>query len=107
MNNQEQKERRKYQRYLLREDILINGIVRAYSQNIGEGGMFLCTLYPFEKDSVIDVSISPKFTVKAIVRNYQPGIGMSIEFIDTDNDQKIMIKKFIEERLEASKKSNL
>jgi hypothetical protein len=103
MDNREQREQRQYERYLLREDILINGMTQAYSQNICEDGMFLCTLSPFEKGSVIKITVPSKFTVKAKVSNYQPGIGMGIEFIDLNHDQKIMISKLIEDiKLTAS-----
>jgi hypothetical protein len=73
---------------------------------MGQGGMFLCTFHPFEKDEVINVSIPSRLTVKAAVRNYQPGIGMSIEFVELDSDQRVMIRKFIEERSETLKKSS-
>ena len=97
MDNQEQKEQRKYARYPVREDILIDDITKAYSQNICEDGMFLCTLHPLEKGSIINVTIPSKFTVKAEVINNQPGIGTGIEFIDLNYDQKIKIKQLIED----------
>lgn len=97
MDKKEQKEQRRYERYLLREDILIDGRMQAYSQNICEEGMFLSTLNPREKGSVIQVTIPSKLTVKAEVRNSQPGIGMGIEFVDLDYDQKRMIQRLIEE----------
>ncbi len=108
MDNQEQRERRKYERYPLREDILIDGTTQAYSQNICEDGMFLCTLHPIERGSVINITVPSKFTVKARVSYYQPGIGMGVEFIDLNHDQRIMIKQLIEDiKLEVSKNSKL
>jgi hypothetical protein len=97
MDNEEKEERRKYQRYPLKEEILIDGIAKAYSLNICEAGMFLCTLHPLEKGSVINITIASKFTVKAEVKNHQMGLGMGVEFIDLNHDQKIMIKKLIED----------
>jgi len=108
MDNQEKKERRKCKRYPLKEEILIDGIAKAYSLNICEAGMFLCTLQPLEKGSVINITIASNFTVKAEVNNYQMGIGMGVEFIDLNHDQKIMIKKLIEDiKLKAAKNSKL
>ena len=107
MYDPEQKERRKYNRFPFREDILINNIMQAYSQNISQDGMFLCTANPPEKGSVITVTIPLKLTVKAVVRNYQPGIGMGIKFIELTDDQKIMIKQLIEEIRPASEKTHL
>jgi hypothetical protein len=108
MDNEEKIERRKYQRYPLKEEILIDGVAKAYSLNICEAGMFLCTPQLLEKGSVINITIASKFTVKGKVNNYQMGIGMGVEFIDLNHDQKIMIKKLIEEiELKTSKYSKL
>jgi hypothetical protein len=104
MDNKEQKERRQYERYPLKEDILIDGKIQAYSQNICEEGMFLSTLNPREKGTVIHVTIPSKLVAKAEVSSSQPGIGMGIECIDLDYDQKRMIQRLIEEiRLEADR----
>lgn len=97
MDNQEREERRKCKRYPFKEDIVIDGIAKAYSINICEAGMFVCTLHPLEKGSIINITIGSTFTVKAEVNNYQPGIGMGIEFIDLNHNQKIMIRKLIED----------
>jgi hypothetical protein len=106
MDNQGQEERRQYERYLFREDILIDGTKQAYSQNICEGGMFISILHPYAKGSVIHVTISPDLTVKAVVRNSQAGIGMGIEFIDLNYDQQKEIQQLIENiKLNDSKNS--
>ena len=105
MGDQEQKERRKYKRFPFREDILIDNVMQAYSQNISQDGMFLCAANPPEKDSIITVTIPLKLTVKAVVRNYQPGIGTGIKFIDMTDDQKILIKQLIEEIKPESEKT--
>jgi len=97
MDNQEQKERRQYERYPFREDILIDGTKQAYSQNISEDGMFFNTLHPLKRGSVIHVTIPSNLTVKAEVNNSQPGIGIGIEFIDLNYDQKREIKQLIED----------
>ena len=102
MDNQEQ-ERRKFQRYPFKEEILIDGTANAYSLNISETGMFVCTLHPLESGTIVNLTIASKFTVKAEVNHYQPGIGMGIEFIDLNHEQKIIIKSLIEGiRLKAS-----
>lgn len=96
MDRQEQINRRHYERYPFREDILIDGTRQAYSQNICEDGMFVSTLNPLKKGSVIYVTIPSRVTVKAEVSNSQPGIGMGIAFIELDNDQQREIKRLIE-----------
>jgi hypothetical protein len=97
MDNQEQREQRQYERYPFREDILIDGRKQAYSQNICETGMFVSTLHPPQQGRVIHVTIPSNLTVKAEVNNSQPGIGMGIEFIDLNYDQKREIKHLIED----------
>ena len=97
MDYQEQREQRQYERYPFREDILIDGTRQAYSQNICEDGMFVSTLHPLREGSVIHVTIPSNLTVKAEVSNSQPGIGMGIEFIDLNYDQKREIKQLIED----------
>jgi len=107
VGDQEQKEeRRKYKRFPFREDILIDNIMQAYSQNISQDGMFLCTSTPPEKGSVITVTIPLRLTVKAVVRNYQPGIGMGIKFVDLSDDQQMLIKQLIEEIKPESEKTH-
>ncbi|MFZ5906908.1 MAG: PilZ domain-containing protein [Nitrospirota bacterium] len=103
MNNKEHRERRQYERYPLREDVLIDGRTPAYSQNICEDGMFLSTLKPHKEGSLIQVTFSSRLTVRAEVSNSQPGIGMGIEFVDLDNDQRKTILQIIEQiKREAS-----
>ena len=96
MDKQEQ-ERRKFQRYPFKEEILIDGIANAYSLNICEAGMFVCTLHPLEKGTIMNLTIASQFMVKAEVSHYQPGIGMGIEFVDLDKDQKAKIRNIIEQ----------
>ena len=106
MDNQVQEERRQYERYLFREDILIDGAKQAYSQNICPGGMFISILRPYEKGTVIHVTIRSNLTVKARVTNSQSGIGMGIEFIDLTSDQQKELKQLIENiKLIASENS--
>lgn len=97
MNCREQTERRKYVRYPFREDILIDGSRQAYSQNICEAGMFISTLHPVEKGRIITLTIASLVTVRAVVKNFQSGIGMGVEFIEVTHDQAEAIKQLIED----------
>jgi len=104
--NQEHEERRQYKRYHFRKDILIDGTKQAYSQNICETGMFVCTLHPLEEGKRINVTIASHLTVQAEVKYFQPGIGMGIEFIDLNYDQQKEIAQLIEDiQLSDSKNS--
>lgn len=90
-------------RYQFREDILIDGTRQAYSQNICETGMFICTLHPVEKGKIITLTIASQFTVRAEMKNFQPGIGKGVDFIEVTHDQEGAIKQLSEDiRLGAS-----
>ena len=92
-------ERRKYERFLFREDILIDGTRTCSSIDISEGGMYLSTIQSYEDNSAIQVTIpfqGDTLTVKAQVRYCQPGIGMGIMFVGLNIEQKNKIRKLIE-----------
>jgi hypothetical protein len=99
MNTWENEERRKSARYPFREDILIDGTKRCSSMDICEGGMFVSAIQYFEKNSIIDITIpvnEQKVTVKGQVQYCDRGIGMGIQFIELNDEQKTLIKELIE-----------
>ncbi len=98
MIDQEEKERREYERFPFREDIMLDGTKLCSSMDISEGGLYLSTIQTFEKNSVIDVSIPFKgknLMVKARVQYIQPGIGIGIMFVNLTDEQKTQIKELI------------
>lgn len=99
MNNEDEKERRKCERFSFVEDIVLNGTTMSTTMDISEGGFYISSLQPYEKNSVIDVSIpfkGEKVTFKAQVQYCQPGIGIGVIFIDLNDKQKAKIKELIE-----------
>ncbi len=99
MNDHDPKGRRKHKRLPLREDILVDGAKQCTTGDISEGGLFISAIQFYEKNDVIDVTIpfkGKKITVKAKVRYCQSGIGFGIMFIDLSDEQKVIIKKLIE-----------
>jgi len=97
MDNEAKEERRQFPRYPFKEEILINGISNAYSLNICEDGMFVCTLISPEKGSILNLTIASELTVKAEVKHHQPGIGMGVQFVDLTRNQEAKIKHIIED----------
>jgi CheY-like chemotaxis protein len=95
MKNKE-KERRSSGRLPFIEGVLINDSNKGNSHDISEGGMFICIEHPYEANSVIDVAIPIQLKVNAMVKYHQPGIGIGVEFIDLDNNQKLLIRHLIE-----------
>jgi hypothetical protein len=99
MNAWENEERRKYTRYPFREDILIDGTKLCSSMDICEGGMFVSAIQYFQKNSIIDITIpvnKQKITVKGQVQYCDPGIGMGVQFIALNDEQKALIKELID-----------
>ena len=99
MNNEDKKEQRKYERFLFREDILIDGTRMCTSMDISEIGLYISAMQYYENNSVIDITIpfkGDKLTVKARVRHCQPGIGMGFMFVDLNAEQRAKIKELIE-----------
>jgi len=98
MDNEEKKERRRFERIPFREDILING-ASISTMDISEGGLYISGLLCYNPDSVIDLTIPFKgknLTFKAQVRYCHSGIGMGVNFIDLDDTQKAHVKEIIE-----------
>jgi hypothetical protein len=99
VDNQDKEERRKYERFLFREDILIDGARMCTSMDISEIGLYISTIQSYENNSVINITIpfrGDKLTVKARVRHCQPGIGMGFIFVDLNAEQRAKIKELIE-----------
>ena len=99
MNNEDKKDRRKYERFPFREDIQIDGTRMCTSMDISEIGLYISAMQSYEINSVIDVTIpfkGGKLTVKAQVRHCQPGIGMGVILVDLNAEQRANIKELIE-----------
>jgi hypothetical protein len=97
--NDNNSNRRKYERFPFREDILVEGTRLCTSMDISEGGLYVSAIQSFGKNSIVDITIpfkGEKVTLKARVQYCQPGIGMGIMFIDLSDEQKTMIQELIE-----------
>jgi len=81
------------------EDILLDGSQRCTSSDISEGGLYLSSIQSFEEGAVTDVAIpvdGDTLTLRAEVRQYQPGIGAGLVFIDLSDEQKLKLRELIE-----------
>jgi hypothetical protein len=99
VNDQGNKEQRRAERLICREDILIDGLTQCAIADISEGGLFISTIQCFEKDEVIEVAIPTKrenITVRTQVKYCQSGIGAGVAFIDLNDEQRAKIKELIE-----------
>jgi CheY-like chemotaxis protein len=90
------KERREHERIPFREDIIVDGVMKATSVDISEGGLYICTVQPFAEDTVIEVTIpfrGKSLTVKARVQYSQVGIGMGVRFVNISDEQRQKLKE--------------
>ena len=95
MKNQEA-ERRKSRRFPFIEGVLVDDTNKGDSHDISEGGMFICIEHPYETSSVIDVTIPVPLTVKAVVKHHEPGIGIGVQFVNLNDNQKLLIRHLME-----------
>jgi CheY-like chemotaxis protein len=110
MKDEDKKERRKYERFPFREDILIDGTRMCTSMDISEGGLYISAIQPYEDNTVIDVTIPLKgeqLTVKAEIRHCQTGVGMGVRFIDLNDHQKAKIEELINSLTEKHDQSHI
>jgi hypothetical protein len=99
VDNRDHTERRKHERFPFIEDILVDGTKSCRVTDISEGGLFISAIQSFESGDVMDVSIpiqNEKIHAKAEVKYCQPGIGMGIAFIETNEDLRIKIKELLD-----------
>jgi hypothetical protein len=100
MDHKDKKECRICKRLHFNEEILIEGMGHcSVSSDISENGLYVCTMQPLEKDSIIQIAIpfrGQKINVKTRVQYAHPGIGMGLIFIDLNEGQKAMIIELME-----------
>jgi Tfp pilus assembly protein PilZ len=99
VNDQNNKDHRRHERFPFIEEILIDGVNKCTSADISEGGLFISTIQCFEKNQLIELIIpvkGEKISVKARVTYCQPGIGAGLAFIDSDDVLRAKIKELVE-----------
>jgi CheY-like chemotaxis protein len=93
-------EKRRKERLYFSGSILLNNNIKCKTIDITEGGLYVYACSPLKENSVIDVTFPLKnkksFIVKARVRHSHPDLGMGLQFIDLNNEQKVIIKKIVE-----------
>ena len=106
MDKREYKVPRRHERFPFIEDILVDGTKSCRTTDISEGGLFISNIQSFESGDVMEVSIptmSEKINAKAQVKYCQPGIGMGIAFIETDEELRMKIKELVDSIAKKSK----
>jgi len=100
-------EKRKKTRLRVKFDVLINGLLKANVLDISEGGMFIHTSRPFPEGSELGLSFTPRpgssfVNVIARVQFVHAGIAIGVVFLNLDELDRAVIKKFVDESLEES-----
>lgn len=98
---------RKFKRVKFKKKVLVNNQIMVEALDICENGLFLHTGRSFEDGAIVEVGIPTQrgrfdLTVQAMVRHNHRGIGMGLEFVDLDENQKERLHKLISELDEAA-----
>jgi PleD family two-component response regulator len=92
-------ERRRGKRIYFSGTILINSNIVCKTIDVSEGGVYVYACSALKENSIIDVTFplknKPACTVKARVKHSHPDLGMGIQFIDLNAEQKAIIKKIV------------
>ena len=97
MPNQDQEELRKDKRFHFREDISIDG-ARCTCMDISESGIYVAAQY-FATGDIVDITLPFKgrhITIKGQVHHCENGFGAGINFIDLNDDNRVIIKQLID-----------
>jgi hypothetical protein len=95
----ESTERRKCTRIPFIEDVIIDGTKHSTTLDICEEGLYIASLLPLMKDTVVEITIpanEKRIKLKAQVQFHEPGIGMGLKFVDLRDDKRMRIRDLIE-----------
>lgn len=102
------REQRRFQRVILKKEVLINGSLRAQGLDLSIGGMYVQTgrSFPIGDNITVTLPLDNEFiSIRARVQNSQPPLGMGIMFLDLDPGQKEEIESFVDSRVKISSAS--
>jgi c-di-GMP-binding flagellar brake protein YcgR len=101
MKQKGHKERRKFRRVSILQDLFFGDRLLHPLETISENGLFIATPDVFMKGSVLDLKFrlyrsEKPIVVKAEVRYAMEGRGMGVRFLDLKPEDRKRIKKFIQ-----------
>jgi c-di-GMP-binding flagellar brake protein YcgR len=101
MGSEKSKERRKYKRVTIVQEMFFGGRGVRKMDDISEEGMFITTPDAFMKGSILDLKFrlfndDQPITVKAEVRYVKEGVGMGVRFTNLKPEDRERIKKIVE-----------
>jgi len=91
---------RKFARFVVKRDILINGSIKGKALDISESGMLIHSHIPFPTGSEITLEFSlrdadPLMRIKAVVQHVKMGVGIGIRFHDLPEASLARIRTFV------------
>ena len=97
---------RQDKRVKYKKKVLVNNQIMVEALDISENGLFLHTGRSFDDGSIVEVGIPTQpgnfdLVVQAEVRHNHRGIGMGLQFVDVDDEQKVRLRKLISEQEKA------
>jgi c-di-GMP-binding flagellar brake protein YcgR len=101
MGSEKSKERRKYKRVTIVQEMFFGGRGIRKMDDISEEGMFITTPDAFMKGSILDLKFrlfndDQPITVKAEVRYVKESVGMGVCFTNLKPEDRERIKKLVE-----------
>jgi PleD family two-component response regulator len=105
-----EQEKRRKKRIYFAGSVLLNGKIKCNTIDVSEGGLYVYACTAFEANRVVEVTFLLKnkqsYIFKAKVRHSHPDIGMGLQFIDLNDDQKAVIKKIVENIVKKTDKAS-
>lgn len=91
---------RKFARFVVKRDILINDSIKGKALDVSETGMLIHSHIPFPSGSEITLEFSlrdtdPVLRIKAIVQHVKMGVGIGIRFHDVSETDLARIRTFV------------
>lgn len=101
MNQEGKKERRKFRRVTILQEVFFGKKKNHRVNDVSEEGMYINTREAFIKGSVIDLSFrlfndEKPIKVKGEVCYIQEGEGMGVRFVDLDPEDRKRIRAFVD-----------
>ncbi len=100
---------RNFQRVKFKKKVLVNRQIMVEALDISTNGLFLHTGRSFEDGAIVEVGIPTApgnfdLTVQAMVKHNHRGIGMGLQFLKLNENQKMQLSKLIRDLDEEASK---
>lgn len=92
-------ELRKHKRVRFGEKVVLNQDVMTRAASLSEGGMFLFTGHPFQKQNEVSVAFTidrSALSMQGVVRHFHTDVGIGLMFLNPTEAQRQLLAQFVE-----------